>query len=182
MESLVDVTIASALDKVKRLEQSGNMDIELGQCNLPKSSLNLRKYQNQYTNLRKNFETLLDIFARLLFQHVKSRRSCPYSEIDDVISYEQVDLVRIQVSIVMFDTDYALDWKVGHVHVPNLMWEMIFCPLPNADFSIFATRENEKARLVASHTSHTTLRKEKQRMNLATTLNRKILRILHEPL
>ena len=55
MESLVwpDVTIPSALDKVKRLEQSGNMDIELGQCNLPKSSLNLRKYQNQYTNLRK---------------------------------------------------------------------------------------------------------------------------------
>ena len=148
MESLVDVTIASALDKVKRLEQSGNMDIELGQCNLPKSSLNLRKYQNQFTNLRKNFETLLDIFARLLFQHVKSRRSCPYSEIDDVISYEQVDLVRIQVSIVMFDTDYALDWKVGHVHVPNLVGEMIFCPLPNADFSILATRYYNVSNLV----------------------------------
>ena len=48
MESLVDppdVTIPSALDKVKRLEQSGNMDIELGQCNLPKFSINLRKYK-----------------------------------------------------------------------------------------------------------------------------------------
>ena len=33
-------------------------------------------------------EVLLDIFAWLLFQHVKSRRSCPYSEINDVIAYE----------------------------------------------------------------------------------------------